>query len=235
MAAVPAFADAAARLPITLSEFTAAALGQCCAPDEVEGMKAFLHQLIVPAVRDGVAASRDWSTVPMPAVAAALSARARSASFPSPGGEDVASGEPSPPRADHCIDAVVLPLVAPVITAASKAAPDGLKREDELRASLLKRARSRRDAAGEDDCGEPSTVVPMKEPAVAEPSLEEKGSAADGESHDALLAVRGNSDQGKREEIATGVTPNEDAGEATEVSTKTVMRSAALARAGKTP
>ena len=62
---------------MTLSEFTMSALGQCCNEEEADGMKTLLHELIVPAVRNGVAATCDWGLVPMPSVTAALNVRAR--------------------------------------------------------------------------------------------------------------------------------------------------------------
>ena len=63
--------------PITLPEFTMSALGQCCNQEEADGMKTLLHELIVPAVRNGAAATCDWGLVPLPSVAAALDKYAR--------------------------------------------------------------------------------------------------------------------------------------------------------------
>jgi hypothetical protein len=68
---------------MTVSEFTALALGQCRRPNELDGMTALVGDLIRAAVRRGAAVSTDWAEIAMPSVAdvaADAAVRARLAS-----------------------------------------------------------------------------------------------------------------------------------------------------------
>ncbi len=51
-----------------LAEFTALAMFQCESDEQLQAMQALLHPIIVAAVEAGDAATRDWSTVPLPSL-----------------------------------------------------------------------------------------------------------------------------------------------------------------------
>ena len=129
-------------------------------------MKTLLHELIVPAVRNGVATTCDWGLVPLPSVAAALSVRARrnlgdggkaaaearqvvgdgdDNLCPSAASEqEVYYGDDgtSPVATSHAKrSAERHAKEAPSLPAGKRADELGYEREDVLRLGLLKRAR----------------------------------------------------------------------------------------------